>query len=99
MQRKEFNHLMYGQEARMAEMFASVPTNDGLMGKILQAQSKNHTKQDIQEAREEIAKHEVIISPNVRAEMDAFIAKQRELGTKERTIRRMVQRMFNIVVI
>lgn len=99
MQRKEFNNLMDGQEARLADMFKTMPDNSLMMSKILQAQAKVHTKQDVAEAREEIAKHEVVIAPEVRAEMDNFINKQRLAGTKERTIRRMVQRMWNIAVI
>lgn len=98
MQKPEFDKLMNGQEARLAELFKTMP-DANLMGKIAQAQAKDHTKQDVTEAREEIAKHEVVIEPKVRAEMDAFIAKQRAIGTKERTIRRMVQRMWNIAVV
>lgn len=102
MQKTEFNNLMDGAEAKYAN-FDTMLQSDDLMGKLLAAQSKGqskgHSKEQVNEAREEIAKHEAPIDPNVRYKMDLFISQQRAIGTKERTIRRMVQRMWNIAVI
>lgn len=47
----------------------------------------------------EVKKLEQVISPAVRAEMDQFIEEHRKLGTKERTIRRLVKTRWNIKVI
>jgi DNA-binding transcriptional regulator YhcF (GntR family) len=47
----------------------------------------------------EVKKMEVEISPKVRDEMDQFIAEHRKIGTKERTIRRLVKTRWNIKVI
>lgn len=49
--------------------------------------------------RAEIKKIEQEISPRVKAEMDQFIAEHRKIGTKERTIRRLVKTRWNIKVV
>jgi len=96
MQAPEFNKLMNGNLAKIANV---QPDNIGLMQTLLKAQQKNATSDDINTAREEIKKVEVEISSTERQRMDAFIARQRKIGTKERTIRRMVQRMWNIQIV
>lgn len=99
MQRPEFDNLMDGKPAKFADMLNFPDNGTGLMGLLANAKGPNASKEAIEKAREEIAKVETEISPKVRAEMDNFINQQRQIGTKERTIRRMVQRMFNITVV
>lgn len=99
MQRPEFDNLMDGKPAKFAEMLNFPDNGTGLMGLLANAKGPNASKEAIEKAREEIAKVEVEIPQQVRYEMNAFINKQRQLGTKERTIRRMVQRLYNITVV
>lgn len=99
MQRREFDNLMDGRSAKIADLFKSSCDSQGLIDALSRAKQNGATDEEIETARNEIAKVEIEIDPKIRSEMDKFIAKQREMGTKERTIRRMVQRMWNIQVI
>lgn len=101
MQGPQFDNLMSGKPAKYALMGDgdNELSNSALSALFGKARQPDASPETVQEARAEIEKREVEISPAERARMDSFIAKQREIGTKERTIRRMVQRMWNITVI
>lgn len=98
MQAREFENLMDGKPAKMFDMLQS-EQHSGLMGLLLNAQQKKATPEQVEAARSEIKKVETEISALERQRMDKFINDQRAIGTKERAIRRMVQRMWNITVI
>lgn len=93
MNRPEFNNLMSGNPAKWAQL------NEELTPFINLAQQKGATKAEVSEAKSEIKKAQVDINPTERFRMDKFISEQRNLGTKERTIRRMVQRQWNITIL
>lgn len=91
MQSPEFNKMMEGQQAKWADL-------SGLTGKEIKDVLFNKNV-PVEEKREEIAKQEVPIPIEIRNQIDKFIADHQKLGTKNRTIRRMVKRKFNIVVV
>lgn len=97
MQSREFDNLMDGKAASFAQL--SDESNVGLMGKLLRAQSKDATTEQIQIARTEIEKVEVEIPKNTRSAIDSVINSERSKGTSERAIRRIVQRRFKIQVV
>jgi len=70
----EFDNLMNGKEARFADMFKSANQNTlGLAGLLAKAQSKEATPEEIEEARKEISKQEVVIPGPLRFKIDIFI--------------------------
>ena len=89
MQSQEFDKLMAGQPAKWADV-------TDLSFKPF---TKKPTIQQRKDAKEEIERVEKPIPENIKSEIYRFINKEREKGTKERTIRRMVQRKWNIKVI
>jgi len=96
-----FNNLMDGESAKWVKMFDKNQTDpaENLTKALVAAQNTNSTNEEVETARSEIKKLEVEIPTPERQKMDNFIKKQRDLGTKERTIRRKVQSKWNITVI
>lgn len=83
MQSKEFDKLIEGGPANWAQM----------------ENLSNLKKLTKEQAKEEIKKNETPIPDNIRNDINRFISEQRQKGIRERTIRRMVQRKWNIKVI
>lgn len=90
MQSPEFNKLMSNQQAMWAELGAE---------KAFLKQALKSDDISVDEKRQEIAKEEVPIPDHIQAEINKFINQQKELGIKNRTIRRMVMRKWNIKVV
>lgn len=90
MQSLEFNKLMLGSQAMWADLSK---TDDGLL------QLLKDPNADKLLVRKQIEEKEVEIPVEMRTKIDAFIADCKKRGVKERTIRRQVQRKFNIVVV
>lgn len=94
MQTQEFNKLMEFQDAKWADiqkLMWAKPTTP-TQGNIVSEEQKA-------EMREEIQKHEEPIPAEIQTTVHRFIEEQKKLGTKNRTIRRMVQRKWNIKVV
>jgi len=84
MQSKEFEHLIQGDPAQWAQ-FSKIPNLTTLTEK--------------KEFKKEIQQNQIPIPENVQSEINRFMTTERQKGTKERTIRRMVKRKWNITVV
>lgn len=91
MQQQEFGNLMDGKSAKWADLkaFTGKELQDILLNKNI----------SVEEKRQKIEKQEIEIPLAIRSQIDKFMEEQRKLGVKNRTIRRMVKRKFNIAVI
>lgn len=90
MQSQEFGKMMEGQQAMWAENIF----RKGNFSELFKDVEENK-----EELRAEIEKQEVPIPAEIRSQIDTFIQHHKTLGTKARTIRRMVKRKFNIIVV
>lgn len=99
MQAPEFEQLMQGKPAKFADLTKMENDNVGLMGLLARAQSRQSTKEDVEAAQAEIKKKEVEIPGPIRFKINIFIQQQKELGKSDRSIRRAVQKKFNIAVV
>ena len=89
MQSPEFDKLMKNQQAMWAELGDKPNLTRLLKGDEL----------SVVEKQQEIAKEETPIPQEIQSAIHKFIEEQKKLGTKSRTIRRMVKRKWNIEVI
>jgi len=94
----QFNNLMSGDLAKWADL-QSVSEPSPLMGLIAKAKSKNHTSEDVKAAQSAITEREVEIPQNTRNAIDLMIKGEREKGTSERAIARIIKRRFKITVV
>ena len=96
----EFHNMMNGDPAKWAPLHLNELTEPSpLMGLLAKAKSKDHTSEDIERAQEAIKEQEVEIPQNTRAAIDLMIKLEREKGTSERAIARIIQRRFKITVV
>lgn len=99
MNRPEFDQLMDGKPAKIADFLNMESAEPGIALLLARAQSRHATAEDVEAAQTEIKKHEVEIPGPLRFKMDIFIQQQKDLGKSDRFIRRAVQKKFNIAVI
>ena len=85
MQEKEFDNLMFGKEAKAVNL-----------NNLITALGNNSPKQ---QQKEFIKKNETPLPKEFGSEVKKFIVECEAKGIKNRTIRRMVKRKFNITVV
>lgn len=89
MNSQNFDQLMKGIPANWAKM-------EGQENRFLSAAL---TKEEKIEALKDIENRQEPVPDKIRSEINEFVAQHKKLGTKERTVRRLVKRFWNIEVI
>ena len=69
------------------------------LNELLENHKRTKDRGPLIEAKEIIRTNEIDMSNEMTGEIREFIAKQRKMKVKERTIRRMVKKRFGIIVL
>ena len=98
MQNREFDKL-FNEGENIKHMTPNAPNFNKLEQFMNDYNDGNGQKESLQDAKDIIKKSETPMPKELISEIRLFISQQRNQNVKERTIKRMVQRKYKIMVL